>query len=624
MTDFSHIKRALYDIETDGFLNAVTVIHCVVLTDLDTGEIYCFHDDDSITPKHGSIEDGLRVLVGCTEVSGHNIQEYDNLVLEKLTEYGIEEDVCFDTVIASRLVYSDRRERDYRLVDAGRLEKRYIGLHSLKAWGFRLGEEKAEWDNDAWAVFTQEMLDYCVQDVVTNSKLYKTLKDRLPDFEAFGMSTYRMEHTYAKQLVDQQHRGVRLDRVAGERLLAELSIKRTAVLVEIEKAFPPEEVPYKVNKRTGKRAIRMCPHRNQKFDNKLVFFNPGSRQQLAARLIKKHGWVPREFSAKKKQNPIMQERIMLELAQVYPEVQYVAQYLILNARIAILEESPKSYFNLADGDDYLHGRTLHIGAVSHRASHSNPNLGNVVAVGKPYGEEMRALFIAHPNKEQAGHDADGLELCCLGHYLAPYDGGAYSEVVRNGDKNKGTDTHTMHALAISNAIECDRGKGKNVTYAYLYGAGDEKLGKMFGGGAKLGKAIRNALADNIPGLAQLQAALEQAVKRGYIISLDGRRVGVRSPHAALNTLLQTLGAVIMKWVCVMFPKFLGKHGIEYGVDFLQTGQIHDEVQGSLSFGMREGFTAATHETYAAVETELGFRATLRGTAQFGKSWADTH
>ena len=321
----------------------------------------------------------------------------------------------------------------------------------------------------------------------------------------------------------------------------------------------------------------------------------------------------------------MVEDVLRDLVDIYPEVGYVLEWSICNSRIAVLEDGPSGYFKLADDQDVLHGRTLHIGTVTHRCAHSKPNTGNVTSIRKPYGKELREVFRAFPGYIQAGFDADGLELRMLGHYLAEFDGGAYGVAVTSGDKATGTDPHSLHAKAISEAVACDRDTGKTCTYAFLYGAGDSRLGKTFGKGSGLGKKIRAALRRNIDGLAPLLSRLEGEVQSsGSIYSLDGRRTGIRHEHAALNSLLQTAGAVVMRWVPVYLDRILPEYGIIPGEDWLQTGHIHDEVQGSLRAAHKEGFSRAVEAAFAMATQALDLRVPVSGTAEFGMSWADTH
>jgi DNA polymerase-1 len=631
--------RILADLETDNLLDKVTRIHCLMAQDIDDPfeEIRCYHDDPTILPHHGTLKEGIAWLKTADLLYGHNWTDYDDQVLVKLgPTHGFSwsetpSSKVLDTVVESRLIASDRKEKDFSLQKARRMDAvpfpgRYIGSHGLAAWGARLGEAKGEFSD--FSVFTEDMLHYGMQDIRTNRRLLDYLLPRSPAYSYEGTTTSQVEQFFSQVMTRQQTHGIRLDTKAGEELLLTLVSRRIELEALIQEEFPPLQVPYKRHKTTGKRARRLCPIRGEKHDNKLVPFNPGSRPQLAVRLERKHGWVPEEIH-KKTGNPVMEERILLSLAEDYPEVGLIAEYLVVNSRISILQDSPRSYFKLAE-NGRLHGRTIHIGTLTHRVAHSSPNLGNVTSVSKPYGKELRAIFIADEGMEQAGFDAAGIQLRGLGHYLAKYDGGAYGLAVTQGTEEEGTDAHSLHARAISEATECSRTKGKGFTYAFLFGAQNAKLGRMAGGSKALGARIRASLTKNINGLGPLIDSLTKdgeqpsPLTRGWLLTPDKRRVGLRHKHAVLNTLLMSFEAAVMKWMLFYFYEELESRGIIPGVDYIQTGFIHDEVQGSLKPGLREPFQAAVTAAFARAQKALGIRVPIDGTAKFGRSWADTH
>ena len=620
------MKTILYDIETNGLLDEVSTLHCIVTVDTDTEEYRVFHDSPQFLPCAGTLAEGVAYLGQADRTAGHNILEYDAPVLAKLGYVGrthVTQDRTrmLDTLVLSRLVYSDRKERDFALHSEDRLDGKYIGQHSIAAWGQRLGLAKGEQPDD-WSTFTQEMLTYCIRDVEVNLKLYRVLIKRLPEFEAGGLTTVELEHLFAGQLFDQEQRGVQLDRKAGERLLQDLRIKRDLAEKAIHEAFPSVKQMYSKTS-TGKQRRYRDKETGELRDHKLIPFNPGSRQQLAARLIKKYGWAPKELTASGK--PAMHEDILRDLSDIYPEAGAALEWNICNSRIAVLEDGPTGYFRLADKNGVLHGRCLHIGTVTHRCAHSKPNTGNVTSIRKPYGKELRSMFIPFRGYVQAGFDADGLELRMLAHYLAEFDGGRYAEAVLRGDKSQGTDPHSIHARAISEVIPCDRDTGKTVTYALLYGAGDMRLGKTFGKGSQLGKRIRASMRKNINGLDPLMNKIAAEVgESGSILSLDGRRVGIRHSHAALNSLLQSAGATVMRWVPVVLESILPGFGITPGRDFLQTGHVHDEIQGSLRPGLEDNYTAAVEAAFNLVTEYLQLRVPVTGSVDFGASWKDTH
>lgn len=613
----------VFDIETNGLLDELHTVHCIAVASPSADsseEVLLYHDDPEITPCAGSVKEGVDHLVAHVEkggkLAGQNIIGFDAPALEKL--YGVRWRATdlYDTAVWSRLIYSDRRERDFRLKEQDRIDGRYIGQHSLASWGSRLGFPKGDPGGD-WETFTQAMADYCRQDVAVNCKLYQVLSKRLPEGDC-----HVWEARFADQCERMGRRGVQLDRPAAMRLLRELEDRKMALEDEIQEVFPPKFVRHKPYP-NGKPRMIMCKYRGEKHPDKMIPFNPGSRQQLARRLSDQFGWVPRELTAKG--NPALHEKALMDVARAYPIAAKVAEYHIIRARIGVLSDGDQAYFKLCDDNDVLHGRTIHSGTVTGRCAHRSPNTGNICSIRKPYGKEMRSIFIPFAGYRQAGFDADGLELRMLANRLAPYDGGAYAQSVHSGTKEDGTDVHSLHARAISEIHEVTRDEGKTVTYGWLYGAGDKLLGRLVKGGAKKGAAVRRALTKKIEGMEPLLDELQRQFKaEGSVHSLLGMRVGIRHEHAILNSQLQSDGAAVMKVVPVILDDLLEDAGVIPGKDWLQTGHIHDEVQGSLRPGLEETFANCVDRAFKLTEELLKVQVPLIGSAEFGNSWAQTH
>jgi len=612
----------VFDLETNGLLPELHTLHCLAVAPASATsaeEVLLYHDDPEVTPCAGTTKEGVAYLTAHVDsggkLAGHNILGYDLPALEKLFGVRMPTDAMHDTVVWSRLVYSDRKERDFRLYEQGRIDGKFIGQHSLASWGARLGEPKGDPGGD-WSTFTQKMADYCRQDVVVNCKVYRVLESRLPEGDCTLWET-----RFAEWCERIGRTGVQLDRKVATALLRHLEDRKAELEDEIKDVFPPKFVRHKPYP-NGKPRMILCKYRNEKCEDKMFPFNPGSRMQLARRLSDQYGWVPKELTAKG--NPALHEAALMDVAKMYPVAAKVAEYHILKARIGVLQDGDQAYFKLCDEDDVLHGRTLHNGTVTGRCAHSRPNVGNVTSSRKPYGLEMRSIFIPFKGYIQAGFDADGLELRMLANRLAPYDGGAYARAVHSGKKEEGTDVHTMHAEAISEVFPVNRDEGKTVTYAFLYGGGNKMLGRLAGGGAKKGAAIRRALIKKIDGMELLQDELAAAFKRGHVTSLLGQRVGIRHEHAVLNSQLQSDGAAVMKIIPVVLERFLKEEGVGTGTGWIPSLHVHDEVQGSLRPGLQEAFKRAVDKAFAFTQDLLNVQVPLVGGAEFGSSWAQTH
>ena len=178
-----------------------------------------------------------------------------------------------------------------------------------------------------------------------------------------------------------------------------------------------------------------------------------------------------------------------------------------------------------------------VATATFRCAHRTPNLGQV-----PSDERFRRLFIATPGLRLAAADLSGIELRMLAHYLARFDDGRYAKILTTGD------IHQTNA----DKIGITRSQVKTVTYAFLYGAGDIKIGHSYDKqlsedkARKKGKEIRKAYIQAIPGLKELLEAVHKASERGYVLGLDRRKILVDKAHKSLNYLLQGSAAIIAK------------------------------------------------------------------------------
>jgi DNA polymerase I-like protein with 3'-5' exonuclease and polymerase domains len=240
-------------------------------------------------------------------------------------------------------------------------------------------------------------------------------------------------------------------------------------------------------------------------------------------------------------------------------------------------------------------------------------MAQVPACGSPYGKECRSLFIAPKGRVMVGVDASGLELRCLAHYMAKYDGGSFAKELLEGD------IHTANQKAAGLPTRND---AKSFIYAFLYGAGPAKLGSIIGGGYKEGKEMQARFLSKVPALKKLKTAVEEASSRGYLIGLDGRKLRIRSSHAALNTLLQSAGAIIMKEATVHMHRELLARG--FAGRFKQVAHIHDEVQFEVDSDISDSVAKAVKGCISSAGRSLNFRCPLDGEAKIGNNWAETH
>jgi DNA polymerase I len=596
--------RLLFDIETNGLMPDVNRVHCIVIKDLDSGTLTAYSGID--------VTKALSLLKRATFLTGHNIMGYDLPVLAHVFPGFTTTAELFDTLVASRLIWPEIKEKDFELHKRGALPGNLVGSHGLEAWGHRLRFHKGDYAKemkakglDPWAEFNQDMLDYCVNDVELNAHLLGIIERK-----NYSKRSLDLEHGVWTHCLAQMEYGCAFDEAGAADLYADLCAERAKLERTLTDTFGSWEqsqgwfTPKRDNAKLGYKAGVAV----EKF--KTVEFNPSSRDHIAHCLKTKYGWKPAVFTANGK--PCVDEAVLGKLD--YPEAKLLTRYLLLQKRIGQIAEGTQGWLKLSKGGR-VYGRLNTNGAVTGRATHQRPNLGQVPRVGSPWGRECRSLFIATPGWALVGADASGLELRCLAHFLAKWDGGEYSDIILNGD------IHTANQTAAGLPTRND---AKTFIYALLYGAGDEKIGSIIGKGKGAGRQLRKQFMEGMPAFASLVEAVSRAAGRGYLTGLDGRILPIRSPHAALNTLLQSAGAVIMKQAMVNFHALMASKGYVHGRDYRQVLWVHDEFQVECKQGLQETVGSTMVDAIRKTTTDFEFRCPLDGEFKTGTNWAETH
>ena len=568
----------IFDIETDGLLQDVTKIHCLVMQDTKSGKVFSYHGE--------SLQEGLTILSQTPEIGGHNIIGFDLPVLKKLFGFEYKGEV-FDTLVASRLIWANMKERD---ILTRKVDNRLIGSHSLKAWGQRLKYHKGAYgeQEDAWDVFTPEMLEYCKQDVGLNVKLYEVIQRK-----RYPHAPMQLEHEMATLLLQQEQIGFPFDVEAAQKLYTKLSARKQEIETELVNTLEPTIIELKTKTKT-------------------IPFNPASRQQIADRLMKK-GWIPTEHTPSGE--PKVDEKILAGIEM--PEAKLLTEFLMLNKRLGQLGNGKQAWLKL-EKKGRIHGRVNHMGAVTSRCTHSDPNVAQVPSGTAAFGEECRKLFHAPKGYTLLGADASGLELRCLAHYMNRYDGGKYGKEILEGD------IHTANQLAAGLAT---RSQAKTFIYGFLYGAGNEKIGEIIGKGAREGGQIKKRFLAKTPALKKLTEAIKLRLEtqhgEKFIKGLDGRHIPIRHPHAALNTLLQSAGAIVCKYWYATIEKMIRAKG--YTTEEVAiVAFVHDEVQIIVKEGLEDDIGEITKKAIKKTEEKYGFKCPLDSEFDVGRSWAETH
>ena len=618
------MSKIIFDLESDGLIEETTKIHCICTYDLSTGEAKTWSSQ-----TEGDIESGVRYLMAAKELIGHNILGFDLIVLKKLFPFFDYSSTITDTLILSRLVYPDMRDRDFQRIHTG-FPKQLIGRHSLESWGQRLGFLKGDFKkNNDFSTWSREMETYCENDVIVTRKLYEMFVK-----ENYSPEALDLEQRFAKVMQHQEKHGVMFDNDAARVLYATLAKRRVELEDELQKVFEPERVEMKktsflfngkgyetkahaladaktyaaLKNITKAAAVAMITKGNPK--TKDIPFNCGSRDQIAKRFIKKYQWKPTDFTPDGK--PKIDESILKSMD--YPEAKPLLEYLMTQKRLGQLAEGTEAWVKLEKGGR-IHGRVNTNGAVTGRCTHSNPNMAQVPAVRAPYGKECRSLFIVPKGYKMVGADASGLELRCLAHFMAKWDEGAYAKELLEGD------IHTANQKAAG--LET-RDQAKTFIYAFLYGAGDAKIGSVVGKGQEHGAKLKANFLKKTPALKYLKDAVEKAAARGYLLGLDGRKLWIRSQHAALNTLLQSAGALVMKKACVILDHSLKADGLVCGSDYAFILNIHDEWQIEVREQYAEKVGELSVQSIRASGDRFNFRCPLDGEYRIGSNWAETH
>lgn len=604
----------ILDIETESL--TPSKIHVIVCRDIDTNKVSVFHN--------GDWKKFAEYLVDTSFIVAHNGLYFDIPVINKLLApwVSIDPRIVVDTLVVSRL-----------------LDTNIEGGHSLAAWGERLGFPKGDFKD--FETYSQEMEDYCIQDTLVTLKLYEHFKKYI--HSPLWKQALRCEHDIVSICNDLRGNGFHFDVEKARELYVSISKQLSELDTQLATAFPPKsalirEITPKATKhgtlsRTDFRWVTdgdLTAYSPGVPFSRIEFipFNAGSPKQVVERL-NEAGWKPFEktkghLSAEKeyqrtkdkKQKEALKEK--LKNYAVYgwaiseanlgtlPEkasspsgqirleaARKLAERLILQNRYTVLrdwldavENAKNRYWNTHEDKERIHGNFNHIGAWTHRMSHSEPNMANIPTFGGlPKDREptyierwkshvdpvFRQLWGTPKNRLLVGVDAESIQLRILAHYM---NDSRFTESLLSGKKEDKTDPHSMNQKALGSVCQT-RDDAKTFIYAWLLGAGFLKVSQILKCTVEEAAEANDSFLAYYPGLEYLKkVSIPQDAQTGYFRGFDGRFVKCDSEHLMLAGYLQNGEACIMKHANLLWRERLTKEGIP----FRQVNFVHDEWQ----------------------------------------------
>ena len=588
--------KLIVDLETNGFLDKDNlVIHCIVCKDIETNQVYSYN------PKN--LMDSLELLNKAEVIIGHNLIGFDVPVLKKVLNYNYKGEV-FDTLLMSRLIWTNLLDTDYKCKE---LPAKLYGRHSLEAWGYRVGLRKGDYqEHSDFSEYNLDMLEYCQNDVEVTHLLYDKITK-----ENYSSKAIELEHKFAFWISHQEQHGVYFDETTAQSLHTILTKRKLDLEDKLSLAFPAwdKNCGYKRykrdNKKKGIKANVPIPV------IKRETFNPNSRQHIADRLIAVLGWKPKTFTPTGQ--PEINEKVLDQLK--YPEAKIISEYLMIQKRLGQLSDGNQAYLKL-NKRGKIYGKVITNGAVTGRCTHHSPNLAQCVSSNSPFGKEFRSLFYSPTSMAFVGCDFSGLELRVLGHYLHNYDNGDFSKKLLEND---------IHTENQKSAGLSSRAKAKTFIYAFIYGCGDKKLGEILDVSNDEAKRVRERFTKNLPALKILIDAVKHKFRSyGYLKGLDGRKLICRAEYSALNTLVQSAGALLVKQGTIILNEDLQKAGFKWGEDYAMVLHIHDEMQFLVKKEKIKQFEQITKSIFKKTQDFFDFRTQLDGEIKVGQNWSETH
>lgn len=638
MKSSQQLRTVILDIETDDDADFnPSVIWCVVAKDVDTNEVFVFRRPD-LQP------DGFRDFISrVSVVIGHNIINFDWPHLVRLVG-DIGSPRIYDTLVVSRLLDFD--------IDGG---------HSLRAWGERLGCRKIEFND--YSHLTEEMVEYCIQDVEVTLLLYKRFLPYLSSRRWAG--SIDTEHFVATELRQVRLNGFHFNVDKCRELLYNISREVEEFDKELLTAFPPKvELVREIHPKLTKfgtlnrsdfrweQSGDLSEYNGGPF-SRICFepFNPGSPAQIVERL-NEAGWKPTEKTKghkkflreikRKKLTPEQKEKLAkfarqgwtvseVNLDTLPDTAPAAAKTLAKRLKYAARTRTLNEWIEHYKEDGRIHGSINSIGAWTHRCSHDKPNTGNIPRDDAEFGVEMRSMWDVDEGY-LVGVDAEGIQLRVLAHYI---NDERFTHAVTSGRKEDGTDPHSLNKQALGDVCK-SRNDAKTFIYAWLLGAGREQVAHILECTLSEASQADEDFIKFYPGLKLLKAKqIPRDAVRGWFEGFDGRCIKIvgadadQREHFALAGYLQAGEAVIMKTAMGIWIPRLRREN----VPFKLVNFVHDEWQTQVCADRDVAKYVANVQADSIREAgvRLGLRCPMAGSIlsghgdeAIGQNWYETH
>lgn len=626
------------DLEANGFVAEATKVWCGVFIDINTKEVHKFGPDDVYAM--------LKFMDTCDELIFHNGIGYDMPLLRKLYNYEYKGKLT-DTLVMSRL-YDPKRMRPFGMQGKG-------GPHSIEAWGYRVGRGKP--DHDDWSQFSDAMLHRCTEDVEILCLVHEALQKEAASYNWRGatMMTMKLFTILQSQeeygwLVDRPHLEKslyflnkwmdKIDEVLEDRLPLVMEVHHPKVKGQygwVKKPFLKSGKPNKnVQEYWGEDAHLVGgPHTRIGFRR----LSLDKDAEIKGYLLDL-GWVPKEWNIDKetgeKRSPKLNKDDPFEGVDGKMG-SLIVKRLQCKHRRSVLE----GWRERIRPDGRLASIVSGLAATG-RATHKD--IANVPNVEAFFGKWMRKCFTCPEGRVLIGCDAGS----CQDRMLAQRaQNQQFTDMLLNGDKDKGTDGHSLAMKAVNKALAqfglplISRGKAKNFNFGWKFGASDNKLGQMVGANKDVGAAIRKELEAVFPAQAALVERLTEEWRSnakksfdkwgrprytdGWITGLDGRPIFIPSEHAILVYVLQSDEAICMAAAYNLLYNRLIKAGYQWGKDWAYVCWYHDEY----TIECREELADIIKPMAEQAIADAGklFKLThcpQIGDAEIGRNWYDIH